>query len=236
MNDEQVQSLWNQGKRQEPRMDVNAINRILEKSVRSGWSRLRLNLRISLAVVAVAGLFNILNLAGSASHPGWLAVHASLAAATLGFFVFGLRVLRESRALDDASASVAVLVRKQLHFFHRTFEGWLWAWALMIWVLVFSVTVWMENQRGGYHLDHVVELVAVSAGLIFGSYALLRLGHTPMVHRSLAALHDLDSQLTEQTERLEARRKYWVIGAVLLVLALAAVVVWTIRLWLLPRL
>ena len=31
MNDEQIQSLWKQGKRQEPRMDVNGINRILEK-------------------------------------------------------------------------------------------------------------------------------------------------------------------------------------------------------------
>jgi len=235
MNDEQIQSLWNQGKTQEPRMDVNAINRILGNSVRSGWSRLRLNLRTFLAMLVVAELFNVLNLAGSASHPGWLAVHAALTAVTLGFFVFGLRVLRELRTLDDPGASVAVLVRKQLHFFHTTFEGWLWAWALTIWVVVFCVTLWMENQRRAYHLDHVLEFAAVSAGLIFGSYALLRLGHTPMVQRSLAALHDLESQLTEQTERLEARRKYWVIGAVLLVIALTAVVMWTIRVWLWPR-
>ena len=232
MNDEQIQSLWNMGKQPEPKMDGTAINRILEKSVRCGWPMLRVNLWTFLVMLAGAEIFNVLNLAGSVSHPGWLAVHAGLTAVTLGFFVLGLRVLRELRTCADPDENVAGLVQKQLSFFHSTFEWWLWAWALTVWMVSFCIPVWLENQRGGYRIDHVVEFVAVSAGLIFGSYALFRLGHLTMVQRSLAALHDLESQITEHTERIEARRKYWMIGAVLLVVALTVVVVWTIKVWL----
>jgi hypothetical protein len=232
MNDEQIRSLWNKSTQGEPKMNVNAINRILDKSVRGGWFGLRVNVWTFLAMLAGAEIFNVLNLAGSVSHPGWLAAHAGLTVVTLGFFILGLRVLRELRTLADPDENVAGLVRKQLRFFHTTFEWWLWAWALTVWIVSFCIPVWLENRRGGYRIDHVIEFVAVSAGLIFGSYALFRLGHLPMVQRSLAALHDLEFQITEQTERIEARRKYWMIGAVLLVVALTVVVVWTIKVWL----
>ncbi len=232
MNDEQIQSLWNKGKQQELKLDGNMINRILEKSVRCGWPMLRVNLWTFLVMLAVAEIFNVLNLAGSVSHRGWLAVHAGLTVCTLGLFVLGLRVFRELRTLADPDENVALLVRKQLSFFHGTFEWWLWGWALTVWIFSFCVPVWLENQRGGYRIDNVIEFVAVSTGLTFGSYAIFRLGHLPMVQRALAALHDLESQITEQTERIEAQRKYWMIGVVLLFVALTVVVVWTIKVWL----
>jgi hypothetical protein len=53
-----------------------------------------------------------------------------------------------------------------------------------------------------------------------------------MVQRSFAALHTLESQITVQTERIGARRKYWMIGIALLVVVLAILVVWTFRVWL----
>ena len=52
------------------------------------------------------------------------------------------------------------------------------------------------------------------------------------VHGVLAALHDLESQLADQTERVSAQRKYWVIGGVLLVVALTCSIVWGIKVWL----
>ena len=232
MNDQEIQSLWNQSKQQEPRMDGPAIRHILEKSVRQGWGGLRFNAWLFLGLLGVVEVFNLMNLVGFASHPSWLAVHAGLTALTLGFMIYALRMLQELRTLDDPRESLSALVRRQLRFFHTTFEGWLWMAAATAWLLSFSVSVWMENQGGGYRINRVIEFVAVSAGLIFGSYAIMRLRHYPMVQRSLAALHDLESQLTDQTERVNAQRKYWVIGGVLLVIALTLSVIWGIKVWL----
>jgi len=51
-------------------------------------------------------------------------------------------------------------------------------------------------------------------------------------HGLLAALHDLESQLADRTQRVNAQRKYWVIGGALLVIALTCSVVWGIKVWL----
>jgi hypothetical protein len=163
---------------------------------------------------------------------GWLAVHAGLAVVTLGFIVFGLRVLRELRTFDDPAMSLTAIVKRQLQFFHTTFEWWGWMWGFTVWMVSFCVVVWVENREGGYRINHIAEYVAVSACMIFGSYALLRLGHYPMVRRSLATLHDLESQTTEETRSVQSLRKYWVIGTALLVVALTVAVVWTFHIWL----
>ena len=173
-----------------------------------------------------------MNLLASVSHPRWLVLHAALTGVTLGFFVFGLGVLRALRTLDDPAATLTTLVRRQLRFFHTTFEWWLVTWALTVWMVSFCIVVWVENEGGVYRVGHVVRYAAVSVGLILGSYALMRLGHYPMRRRSLAALHDLESQIADQTVRAQSHLKYWAIGTVLLVIALTASVAWTCNMWL----
>jgi len=232
MNDELIKSLWNQGKHEEPKMNLQTINSILEKSVRAGWPKLRINVSVFVVMLTVALIFDVLNVIGYAANPGWLTVHAGLTVATLAFLAFNLRVKRELRNLDDPTVGLAVLVRRQLKFFYTTFEWWLWVTAVTTWILSFSVSVWVENQHGHYRIEPVVEFVAVSAAMIFGCYALLRLGHYPMVQRTLAAVHDLEAQVTEQTQRIDVHRKYWIIAAVVLVIVLTISVVLTILAWL----
>lgn len=232
MTDDMLQSLWNKGKQQEPMMDQTAINAILEKSVTSGWYGMRVNAWVFLAMLMGSEIFHILNLAAARSRPGWLVVHALLAAVTLAFFIFGLRMLRELRVLSDPAVSLVTLVRRQLRFFHTTFEWWIWMWSLTVWMVSFCIVVWVENHDGGYRIGHVTEFAAVSAGMIFGSYALMRLGSYPMVRRTVAALQDLESQANEETRSVQSLRKYWVVGTFLLVVALAVAVVWTCQVWL----
>lgn len=231
MTDEQLQSLWEKSKQEEPKMNQVAINSVLAKSVRSGWSGLRINAWCFLAMLVVCEIFNLMNLAWSVSHPVWFAVHGVLTVAALGFAIFGIRVLRELQVLDDHNEGLVVLVRRQLRFFHTTFEWWLWAWALTVWMVSFCIPVWLENQRNGYRTEHVVEFVAVSAALVFGSYALFRIGHYPMVQRSLAALYDLEAQISDHTQRVQSYRKFWTIGAVVLFVAVLVAVVWTFTVW-----
>jgi len=232
MIDDELQSLWVKSKDEDPQMDQTAITRLLEQPVRRGWYGLRINVWCFLSMLMVSEVFNLMNLVWSVSRPVWFAVHGVLTGVACGFVVFGFHVLRELRMLDDPDESLAVLVRRQLRFFHTTFEWWLWAWALTVWMASFCIPVWLENQRNGYHIENVVEFVAVSAALIFGSYALFRMGHFSMVQRSLAALYDLEAQITDQTERVRSQRKYWTIGAVVLFVAVVVAVVWTFKIWL----
>jgi hypothetical protein len=231
MNDDVIKSLWDLGKRQEAQMDTQEINDILKKSVRRGWPQLRLNVWIYSAMTAIALIVNLLNVVGNLSNAPWNVIHFVLTVVTLVFIALTMRVLRKLRGLDEADQSVAVLVQRQLHFFHSTFEWWLWVASVTTWMLSFSVVVWIEDQIGRYGIVAPVEFVAISTAVIFGGYALLRLGHYPMLQRTLAALHDLESQITEQTERVQTWRKYWIIATGIMVVLVAAMVVWTIAVW-----
>ena len=231
MNDTVIKSLWDLGKRQEPQMDAREINDILRKSVRSGWPKLRLNVWVYSAMATVALIFSLLNVFGNLSHSPWNVVHLVLTIMILVFLALCMDVQRKLRGLDECDQSVAVLVKRQMRFFHSTFEWWLWVASVTTWVLSFSVVVWIEDQIGRYSIVAPVEFVAISAAVIFGGYALLRLGHYPMLQRTVAALHDLESQITEQTLRVQTWRKYWIIGTGILVVFIAAAVVWTIAVW-----
>ena len=231
MNDDVIKSLWDLGKRQEAQMDAQEINEILKKSVRSGWPQLRLNVWIYSAMTAVALIFSLLNVVGNLSNTPWDVVHFVLTVVTLVFLALSLRVLRKLRCLDEADQSVAVLVQRQMRFFHTTFEWWLWVASVTTWMLSFSVVVWIEDQVGSYSIVAPVEFAAISAAVIFGGYALLRMWHYPMLQRTLAALHDLESQITEQTQRVQAWRKYWIVATGILVVLVTAAVVWTFSVW-----
>jgi len=231
MNDDVIKSLWDQGKRQEPQMDPQEINDILKKSVRRGWPKLRLNVWICGAMTVVGLIFDVLNFVGNLTNSSWVVVHLVLTVIAFGFLALSMRVLRDLRGLDESNETVAVLVQRQLRFFHTTFEWWLWIASVTTWMLSFSVVVWIEDQVGRYSIVAPVEFIAVSAAVIFGSYALLRMGHYPMLQRTLAALHDLESQITEQTQRVQAWRKYWIIATGILVVLVTAAVVWTIAVW-----
>ena len=231
MNDDVIKSLWDLGKRQEPQMEAREISDILKKSVRRGWPELRLNVWIYITMATFALILNILNFVRNLSHSPWNVVHLVLTTMTLAFLGLSMHVGRKLRGLDDSNQSVAVLVQRQLGFFHSTFEWWLWIASVTTWMLSFGVVVWIEDQIGRYSIVAPVEFVAISAAVIFGGYALLRLGHYPMLQRTMAALHDLESQITEQTERVQASRKYWIIVTGILVVLVAAMVVWTIAVW-----
>jgi hypothetical protein len=231
MNDDIIKSLWKQGEQQELAMGPEEINSILEKSVRSGWPRLRLNVWIYGAMTVVVLIFNVLNFVGNLSNAPWGVVHLVLTVMTLVFLALCRRVLHALRGLDESDETVAVLVQRQLHFFHTTFEWWLWIASATTWMISFSVVVWIEDQVGRYSIVAPIEFVAVSAAIIFGSYTLLRMGHYPMLQRTLAALHDLESQITEQTQRVQAWRKYWIVATGILVVIVTAAVVWTIVVW-----
>jgi hypothetical protein len=231
MNDDVIKSLWDTDKQQEPKMDAREISDILKKSVGARWPKLRLNLWIYSAITVVVLIFSGLNFVGNLANSTWAAVHLVLTAIALGSLALSMRVLRELRGLDDSNETVAVLVQRQLRFFHTTFEWWLWVASVTTWMLSFSVVVWIEDQVGRYSIVAPVEFGAVSAAVIFGSYALLRMGHYPMLQRTLAALNDLESQITEQTQKVQSWRKYWIIATGILVVLVTAAVVWTIAVW-----
>ena len=108
----------------------------------------------------------------------------------------------------------------------------MWIAAATSWLLSFSVSVWMESQRGHYRINQVLEFIAVSVVMVLGTYVIFRLGHYPLIHRTLAALYDLEAQVTEQTQRAQKQRKYWIAAMLVLVILLTVSVVWGVTAWL----
>ncbi len=234
MNDDKLQMIWSRSRQEEPTMNRMTINQMLDKSARSGWYGMRIEAWAFLIMQGIAELGHIVNLMTSAmaGNVGWLFLHLSLTLLTSGFIAVSVMVLHEVRSFDDGNVNLSELVRRQLRFFHTKYEWWIWTCSLTVWVFSFSLVVLVENQDGTYRAGNIMEVTALSLGMILGTYSLLRAGLYPMVRRSLATLYDLESQTMDETRNVESLRKYWLLGTILLVIALATVVAWTGYLWL----
>jgi len=120
-------------------------------------------------MTAVALIFGLLNFVGNLSNaPGRGSLRLDVV--TLVFLALTMRVLRKLRGLDEADQSVAVLVQRQLHFFHLHSNGGSGRFGDNL-DAEFQCGRLIEDQVDRYSIVAPVEFAAISAAVIFGGYA-----------------------------------------------------------------
>lgn len=222
MKDELIQSLWNRGKGKEPKMSSQEIEGILHHSVKRAWADLRRMVWFYLVVMVAILVVNGMNIAVYSSNRAWLGVNIALTIVVAGLLGFGVHLIGEMRRLDDLAEGLAVLVRRQLHFFRTKYQVWLGIVTLGIWLLGFAVSLYMYHEEGQYRVrpDWFLAVFVVAQVLII--YVMVRVAHHPMSQRIVAALRDVEAQVTEQTQRFEKGQKYRLLIGILAVILGAA--------------
>jgi len=207
MKEDLIQSLWNQGKGKELKMNTLEIERILQSSTKRAWTDLRRMVWFYLAVMMVLLVVTGMNISAYRSNPVWLGVNIALTLMAVGFLGFGVQLFGDMRRLDDMAESLTDLVRRQLCFFQTKYQVWLGVVSLAIWLLSFAVSMYAYHQDGHYGVHADGFLVAFEVMQLLAIYGIVRIAHHILARRILAAVEDIKAQTIEQTQTIEDGRK-----------------------------
>jgi hypothetical protein len=202
----------------------------LRRSVR-GWSLL---VWVYLAFIAVTLVCEGMSLYAFRVNPVMLAALTVMVLLTLGFLAYGIYLLGELAAMDRADNSLVTALKRRLRFYRTKYEVWLWMLAVTIPFLSFAVSTMMDNQDGQYRINRPGVFIAVTAAQLVFMYVVLKIGHYPLMRQQQAILSDLESQVTTETDRVEAMKRTWrrwglllaILGTVLLVLGILRAAGW----------
>lgn len=224
MSEGVLEKIWN-------RSDGNGgmtreeIARLLAPRIDRGVLPLRISLGSYLAIAVVALVVEGANLAGYAANPLLRWLHAGALALLFGIVAYGVALAGEIGALSRRDEPLLDAVRRRLAFYRTRYEVWLWAAALATGILVFAVNSLVDNEGGVYRVNRPLVYGAVQLGVVLFVYAALKSATLPAVRELRAALADLESQLLEQSSRLDrhrgrdrASRLAWVLLALLVLL------------------
>jgi hypothetical protein len=235
MSQDPIQELWSRGKEAEVPMTRQELVELLRLEVRRARWLFPMHLWFYLAFLAAVLWVDVANLLVYRTNPVLLAVQAAVTALTMGFLVYTGFVLREARALARLDDDLASIVRRRLRFFERQYGAWLWLAAASVALASWAVSTLVDSAGGQYRINRPVTFAATLLGQILVVYAALRVAHQPFLAGSRAVLHDLESQVLDETLALPERRARWrrirAVGiGVLLVLLLLGIAV-ALGLW-----
>ena len=163
-----------------------------------------------------------------------LTVQIVIALCTLGFLAYGIHMVGELAAIDRGDQSLVTVLRRRLRFYGRKHDVWLWMVAFNLVFLTFAVSTLQDSEDGQFRINVPSLFIAfTTAQLLFG-YAILKIGHYPLLRELKAILGDLEHQVTTGTERIKVLKKTWrvwgvlcaVLGTILLILGVLRATGW----------
>ena len=235
MNHDVLQQIWDKG-RKDPKMSKAEIQAILRPQVRKNAFGMRFLVWIYTACIAVTLVVEGMAVYAFRANPVMLAAHAGTAVLTLGFLGYGVYLIGELAAMDRGDQSLVTVLRRRVRFYRAKYEIWLWMLALTVVFLSFALITMRHNQDGQGRIDRGIDLidVGVAVAQLLAVYAVLKVGHYPLVRQLKAILSDLEHQVTTGTERIQGLKRSWrvwglllaILGTVLLILGILRAVGW----------
>jgi len=222
-----LQEIWDKG-RKEPAMTRAEIEAVLQPQIRKnalGWSIL---VWTYLAFIAVTLVCQGMNIYAFRANPVMLTVGVLLTLVTLGFLAFGIHVIRELTAMDQADESLVAKLQRRLCFHRTTIEIWLWMIALTAVFLSFAVSTTVDAQEGQYQINRPHVFIGVMVGQLLFIYAALKMGQYPFVKEAKAILSDLEHQITTGSEQVKTFKRTWRLWSLLLAVILVLMLIWGI--------
>jgi hypothetical protein len=207
MFDEMIKGTWDRAGTSDPPLSRASIERLLRPAARRTGRALEFLAASYVAMLAVAAVLAAVNLYGYRGNPAMLAVEGGVLTLSAIFAAFGVRIYAELRRIGRADLPLAEAVECRLDFYERRIEPWLLMAAATPWLLSFAINSLIDNEHGTYRINHPVEFGLVSAAMLVGTYAALRLSMIPTVREMRALLHDLHAEVIDETRGVEAIRR-----------------------------
>jgi len=227
VNKDILQEIWDK-KRKEPTMSKAEIEAILQPQIRKSAFSGRILVWTYLVLIAVTLVCEGMNIYAFRSQPAMLTTGVLLTMLTLVFLAFGVHILRELTTIEQADESLVVKLRRRLHFYRTKYEIWLVMIALAVAFLTFAVSTLADAQSGSYRINRPAVFVGFTLTQILFMYAILKMGHYPLMRESKAILSDLEDQVTTKTEHIKLLKRRWWLWALLFVMLGIVLLIWGI--------
>ena len=132
------------------------------------------------------------------------------------------------------SDSLQNLIQKQLWFYRRPYEIWLFLASVSAIILMSNLNLYVDNDNGTYAINNKLLFVGVTLGAFVFIYGSLKLTSLLGLRSLKAYLADLQQGALDQSKRLEHTRRHylwlWIVVFVLLSISLVFGVLKTINL------
>lgn len=228
-----IQEIWNKG-RKEPTMTKAEIQALLRPQVRKNALGMGFMLWLYLTFIAGTLVCEGMNIYAFRTNAVMLTVQIVMTLCTLGFLAYGIHMVGELAAINRGDQSLVTVLRRRLRFYGRKYDVWLWMVAFTLVFLSFAVSTMQDSEDGRYRINLPGVFLGVTVAQLLFAYAILKIGHYPLLRELKAILSDLEHQVTTGTERIKVLKRSWrlwgvlfaVLGTILLILGILKAAGW----------
>jgi hypothetical protein len=236
MDFEKLSDIWEKGN--EKILDKNKLSKamiteIINKKHKKTTSFLNFNLGFYWMMQVVNLILISMNIVGYWQNTSMVWVLGGQMAITLPVMIYGIYIFIKNREINNFSENLNNLLQKQILFFRTYYEVWIFFIALTTLILMFNVTVMVDNMDGHYRINHVVEYIIVNTFVFLLIYLTQKMAAKWRFKALKANLSDIQKGILEESEKFEkTQRKFrwvWILIVVLLTTALIFGILLTIK-------
>lgn len=227
MKKDELIHMWKEGSEQlfgDKKTDRDMIEKyISEKTLKGNWS-MHFNL-VFYGAIQVANIILLsINLAGYQNNTALIWVLISQLLVSIGILVFSMDLFYKFREINNFSDSLQTLIRKQLRFYRRPYEIWLFLAAVSAIILMSNLNLYVDNDNGTYVIYNKAKFVVIALAAFAFIYGTLKVSSLFGLRRLKAYLADLQQGALERSKEMERSRRrllwLWVLIFILLTVIL----------------
>lgn len=102
----------------------------------------------------------------------------------------------------------------------------MWVIAVTVYLLQFAINTMVDNQAGAYRINNPGFFIGMSVGMILFMYAVMKIAQYPVVRELRAVETDLENQVTDDTRRVDVRKRAWRVWSIVIAIGLTALAIW----------
>ena len=214
--------MWQEGNDQlfrDEKTDKKMIEKYLNEKTLKGTRSIIFNL-IFYGMVQLANLILLsMNLTGYSSNPAMIWILIPQLLITIGILIFGMDLFYKLKEINNYSESLQVLIERQLSFFKRPYELWLFLTSVSAIILMINLNLNIDNDNGSYVINNKMMFTIVTVLAFLFIYGAQKLAGSRTLRSLKAYLYDLQQGVLEQSEQLaHAKKRHMRIWLVLFVL------------------
>jgi len=220
--------MWQEGNDRlfrDEKTDKKMIEQYLNEKTLKGTRKINMNLGFYGMVQLASVIFISMNLAGYSSNPAMIWILIPQLALTIGILMYGVDLFYKLKDINNYSDSLKVLIERQLWFFKRPYEIWLFLASLSAIILMTNLNLYVDNDNGTYAINNKVMFVTITLVAFLFIYGAQKVAGIRTLRSLKAYLYDLQQGVLEQSDRIQkAKKRYIWIWLVLFVLLSASLI------------
>lgn len=228
MNRDDLIRIWQEGNERlhrEEKTQKALIMKYLNQRTMKGTRGIRFTI-VFYGFIQVANLILLaLNLQGYINNITFTWILIPQLIITIGILVFGIDIYYRFREINNYSESLHILITKQLRFFRKPYELWLFLSALSIIILATNINLYIDNDNGSYTIYNWAVYVGVTLAVFLIVYGALKASTLHSLRSLRAYLSDLQKGTLDMSQQLERSRKklVWLYAAILVLLTASVI-------------